>query len=323
MLSFLDKITKKFITHDFPYHSRVHLLKSFNTPGLQCFIKRDDELGLTGSKIRKFSSLLSHILQHEFDETVVIGGANSNHVLGMTQLLIENRIRPQLFLCKARQEKPQGNALLTQLLVPENQIQWIARHEWEGVDALANEYARQQSSEKKVFVIPEGGCTHEALPGALTLSLDILENEKKLGIQFDHLFIDSGTGMMAIALILGLAFLQHPGHIHVVLIAGKQEDFLDKLNTYYQHFSSLLEWNGPEPTNFSLCKPFQAKAFGATTSLTFKIIEQIAREEGVLCDPIYNAKLFLEAQRIIKDNALKGKALIIQSGGTLSLPGFL
>ena len=163
----------------------------------------------------------------------------------------------------------------------------------------------------------------EAFPGALTLPCDIIHNEKKVGFSFQHFFVDSGTGLMAIGLILGLAFLEHPGHVHVILIAGQHNEFLEKLKFYHQHFCSLMDYNCPWPTRFSLDKPQQTKAFGATSPRIFNAIRQIAQDEGVLCDPIYNAKLFLEAKRKIKEEMLDGKALIIHSGGTLSLLGFL
>lgn len=321
--SILEDTIKKFIIFDLPLETRVHPLKSFLAPHSQCYIKRDDELGLMGSKMRKFSSLLTHLVQQETREAIVIGSANSNHVLGISQLLIENKIRPQLFLCQTNQEKLQGNALLIKLLVPDHQIQWISRQEWHRVHEIATAYAEEKAMDKAMCIIPEGGCMAEALPGALTLACDIIRNEKQLGFQFSHFFIDSGTGLMALALILGLTYLQHPGHIHVVLMAGSEDEFMEKLKVFHHHFSKLINQNCDWPSNFSLSRPAQAKAFGATTSETFKGIRQIAQEEGILCDPLYNAKLLLEAKRKIVTDHLQGKTLVVQSGGTLSLLGFL
>jgi hypothetical protein len=39
--------------------------------------------------------------------------------------------------------------------------------------------------------VPEGAHLPESLPGALTLPLDILENERDNNITFDHIFIGS------------------------------------------------------------------------------------------------------------------------------------
>lgn len=319
MLSVLEKNIKNTILSEFVVTSRVHPLRSFFTHDANCYVKRDDELGLMGSKLRKFSSLLAYLLKEQADEAVVIGSAQSNHVLGISQLLIEKGIKPKLFLCETKQDHLKGNALLTKILVPESQIQWISRNEWPQVYELALNYASQQS--RKICVISEGGCQPEALNGALTLPIDILRNERQLGIQFKHVFIDSGTGLMAIALLLGLAFLQHSAHVHVVLMAGTEEEFLKKLKDFHSCFSLSL-YNCPFPQHFSLCKPKNAKSFGSTNSQVFQVIKQIAENEGVLCDPIYNAKLFIEAREIITKRQLQGNALIIQSGGTLSLLGF-
>lgn len=318
-LSALNRAIKKFTSADFPDHSRLHPLKTLHNT----YLKRDDELGLSGSKMRKFNSLITYLLQEGIEEAVVIGGLNSNHVLGITQLLIEKGIQPKLFLGESKQDILKGNAILTKLLVAENQIQWISRSEWPKVLDKATIYVDEQGSKRRICIIPEGGCMPEALPGALTLCCDILRNEKELGFAFEHIFVDSGTGLMAMALILGLAFLKHQGHIHVVLIAGTEKEFQNKLKEYQQHFSKLMNSSCPWPTNFSLSRPPHAKSFGSTNAETFKAIKQIAREEGVLCDPLYNAKLLSEAKRKIFNERFEGHKLIIHSGGTLSLLGFL
>lgn len=322
MLFTLEEVVQQYIKLDFPLHSRIHKLKSYSSSHLHCYIKRDDELGLMGSKTRKFSSLMTFLIHQKAKTAIVIGGINSNHVLGISQLLIENQIQPFLFLCKSHQQRLKGNALLTQLLVPKHQIHWIERQDWPTVYKAALDFADLQGNQS-TYIIPEGGCMPESFPGALTLPIDILYNESQEQIHFNHIFVDSGTGLTAIALIVGLAFLQHSAHVHVVLMAGKEDEFLDNLKCYHQHFEKLVKLPCRMPTHFSLCRPHQAKSFGATSAKTFKDIHEIAQTEGVLCDPIYNVKLFKEAQRIIQQKNLKGKALVIQSGGTLSLLGFL
>ena len=318
---FLQHFANSHLFTDYPLRSRIHPLKSYNTDDLQCYIKRDDELGLMGSKVRKFSSLISYLIHNQIQKAVVIGGLHSNHVLGITQLLIENRISPQLFLCESHQPLEKGNALLTRQLVDAEKIQWISRSQWTRVDELAQEYAKEQK--EKTFVIPEGGCCFEAFPGALTLALDIVRNEQKLGDSFTHLFVDSGTGLTAIALLLGLTFLEHPAHIHIILMAGNETEFKYKLEQYRQHFQDLTKTLIPSPLRFSLQRPQKMKSFGSVNPSLFKTIQQIARSEGVFCDPVYNAKLFQEASHLIYEKQLQGRGLIIQSGGTLSLLGFL
>lgn len=320
----LKDILSHFTLANYCRQSRVHPLKSLSNCKLNCYIKRDDELScsVAGSKMRKYSSIIPSLIKEKTEEALVIGGANSNHVIGISQLLIEVGIKPILFLCRSKQEILKGNALLRRLLIPDEQIHWIDRQEWSEVEKAALEYVHANKA-KRIKIIPEGGQMVEALPGALTLVNDIARNEAELGFQFDHIFMDSGTNLTAIGLILGLAYTQHPADVHVVQMASNSLTFLEQLKYYHNHFEEHMNVHCPFPSHFELCQPKQAKSFGSTTKSVFSFIELLAKEEGVLCDPIYNAKLFMEAKRQIMEEHLTGNALIIQSGGTLSLLGFL
>ena len=48
----------------------------------------------------------------------------------------------------------------------------------------------------------------------------------------------------------------------------------------------------------------------------------MAKEEGLLLDPVYNAKLFQKAFDIIDEKELDGDICIIHSGGGSGLMGF-
>lgn len=306
----------------YPVHSRVHPLKSFNTHAARCFVKRDDELGfgISGSKIRKYRSLVPFFLKNKIEEVIVIGGSNSNNVLGIVQLLIENKIRPTLFLKRTKAPNLQGNFLLTSMLVSSESIHWIESGDWKNVIEKVQTYTKELP--RPYFILNEGSSVTEAFPGALSLPLDILRNEEELKHSFDHVFIDSGTGMMASALILGLHWMEKPTLIHVLLLAESEEEFLKNLHDYHQNFMKLLQIPLPFPTNFILYKPITGKSFGGTNPAIFEEIVSLARAEGFLTDPIYTAKLFTEARTIIREKDLEGHVLINHSGGGLSLSGF-
>lgn len=277
-------------------HSRVHPLRTF--PG--CYVKRDDELGfgITGSKLRKYSTLVPYFISEQFDEVVVIGSAYSNHVMGITQLLIENGIKPILYLLGNADYPARGNLLFTKLLT--DSIRWVSREEWPHVEEIAR-------NEQKGFILPEGGFIAQSLPGAMTLAQDIARNEKELGFSFDHVFIDAGTGLSAIGLILGGV----RALVHVLLLADDEKTFLLKLHRFskdpHQHFV--------------LHRPETARSFGSVNRTVLDEIQFLARHEGILTDPIYSAKLFFETRRVLKD--IEGKALIIHSGGAHSLHNYI
>lgn len=308
MQPLLDAITP-LITH-IP-HSRTHALKSFTG---SCRTKREDELGfgISGTKLRKYVSLIPYLQKHSHQETIVIGSAYSNHVLSISQLLIENRIKPTLFLLGNPQIEKRGNLLLTSLLVPESQIHWIKREDWPHVEAIA--------SAQSAFIIPEGACMDEALPGSLTLAVDILQHETP-----EHIFMDAGTGLSAIATLLAFAWLKKKTLLHILLLADDEPTFLQKLKRFQKTFEKLLnceiQWDDLI-AQFKLYRPTQARSFGSVNQTTIHTIKEIAREEGFLTDPIYSAKLFYEAKQIILSDKLEGTILIVHSGGALTLMGF-
>ncbi len=281
-----------------PIHSRVHRLKIGQRYNIPCYIKREDELGcvVSGTKLRKYQSLIPHILNKGCKKVALIGSSSSNNILGLASLLIENGIEPTLFLLESK-EKPQGIGLFIQLFVPKKQIHTIPRTSWHEVNAIAGSWAKENNA----YLVPEGAACPEVAEGLATLAYDILENEKEAGCIFNDILIDAGTGTTAQSLITTFRKLQKNARIHVL---------------------QLAPFTLQDQTNATIYTPTTAKSFGSTNSTIFKTITRTAQYEGVLLDPIYSAKLYLLLEKLLQDQALKGPVLFIHSGGLLSLAGF-
>lgn len=292
--------------------SRVHRLKHFPDEGSTCYVKRDDELGcgISGSKLRKYASLLPFLIAKEIRHLIIIAGPQSNNLLAALQLAREFQLKVTAFLIQPWKLELQGNYKLSRLFLEEQEIVWVARNDWSHVNELAFKYLH--GLRESGFVLYEGASVPEAMQGALTLADDIICNENVLGLIFQHIFIDAGTGFSAAALIKRLMELNHPALIHVLLLADNEEQFLNKLN----------QWIGLIPNNFCCFYPTIAKAFGSVNQTIKKEVKRLAKEEGILADPIYAAKLFFESRKRIQMEQLKGNVLIIHSGGTLTVSAF-
>jgi 1-aminocyclopropane-1-carboxylate deaminase/D-cysteine desulfhydrase-like pyridoxal-dependent ACC family enzyme len=75
--------------------------------------------------------------------------------------------------------------------------------------------------------------------------------------------------------------------------------------------------------DYTLYYPATAKSFGSTNKTIFKEIQRVAREDGILTDPVYSSKLFLTARQTILNKKFGGNILLIHSGGGLALTGFM
>ncbi len=274
--------------------------------------------GISGSKLRKYVSILP-VLEKQKKRVALVGSLYSNHILSFLQLLKQEGISYQLFLEKPKSKERKGNAFFLSLLIEEKEVVWLEK----APEILECQWIKgwEEILQEEFFWIPLGGCMKESLVGSLSLALDIIKNEKELGLIFDHIFVDAGTGMSAIALILGMSYLRKNVQVHVVLMAGKEIEFSLKLRSFQSDLEKLLK----EPItliSYRCLFPFTAKSFGSHNASIFKMIKETAEKEGFFLDPLYTAKLLMTTKKVVKEESLRGNILWIHSGGALSLSGF-
>lgn len=292
--------------------SRIHKLNHFPHDGVVCYVKRDDELscGISGSKLRKYASLMPALIATGVQHLIIIAGPQSNNLLAALQMAREYQLQITAFLIKPRSTEIQGNFKLSRLFLEEQEIIWVERADWSTVTALANGYKSQLKEQG--FVLDEGASVKEAMEGAKSIASDIIHNEQSAGITFHHIFVDAGTGFSAAALAHGLSELKHQALIHILLLADDEAQFKVKLK----------QWIGRIPERIRCFYPDTGKSFGAVNKTIRNEVRRMAMEEGILADPVYSAKLFHSARNYIAQKNLKGNVLIIHSGGTLTMAGF-
>ena len=191
---------------------------------------------------------------------VVIGGANSNNVLSAAQTLKENNIKITPFLLGPPSQKL-GNAKLFSLFVDDSEIHWISRSQLERLRRFSQQLCgKRKALGVKIFVLPEGAHHPLALPGSLSILVDILlRNERESGVRFDHVFIDAGTGMVAQSLMAGAAALGRKTIFHVVVLAGSFEDFNRGLSQVMQYTEEFLDVSPCPLPDYHLYYPATAK----------------------------------------------------------------
>jgi 1-aminocyclopropane-1-carboxylate deaminase/D-cysteine desulfhydrase-like pyridoxal-dependent ACC family enzyme len=289
------------------------------------YLKRDDELsfGVSGSKYRKFAALVPFLQRNQFHEVVLIGGAHSNNVASLAQLLLERGIEPFAFLRGEAELPSQGNHLLNRMLLGPQRLRYVPRSEWDQVQDTAHQYAEaRRAAGYRTFVINEGSASVPALPGTCSLMTDMLRNETQLGLSFSDVFIDAGTGMTAAALLLMDAAMATQKRIHVILTACTAEAFQQQLTAWHYHFEQLIQQTVPRPEPASLQSSRLAPAYGKVDSATLDAVVHLAQTYGVLADPVYAAKLLVTARALINEQQIGGTPLLIHSGGGTGLWGY-
>jgi 1-aminocyclopropane-1-carboxylate deaminase/D-cysteine desulfhydrase-like pyridoxal-dependent ACC family enzyme len=298
-------------------------------PNRSIWVLRDDELGgFWGSKYRKYASIRQHCLNENISDVICTGGINSNNLAAASVLLGEIGVNVTAFAIEDHTDSSipsTGNRLILKTALTPKQLILVPRSERNIVDQRMEDLAKQLSSEgKKCLVLQEGGGCLAAVPGSLTLADEVLRTRPEWPDNKvpEHIFIDSGTGLSAASLAAGLVLknASHLTKIHVVQMAGFEEQLENAVTKWIEPVTGV---NWDQIKSFlRVYRPLSPRSYGATSAELFSFIQDLARAHGILTDPVYSAKLFLRAFDLIKGQNLKGKILIIHTGGISGLLGY-
>ncbi|MBX3101231.1 MAG: pyridoxal-phosphate dependent enzyme [Bacteroidetes bacterium] len=313
-----DSPASSLLGHCLPELLPATRLTPLELAGHRIWLKREDDPWLGGNKLRKASSLIPYLQQQGVPVVALIGGAYSNHVLALAQLLLQYGLTVHAFLRGEPGLAPVGNRHFLRILLPETQCHWVPRSRWAEVHTLATAWAQEVGA----ALVPEGGFHAAAVPGAATLALDIARNEAAMTQAFAHLWLDAGTGLTAAATLLTDALRCPHRHYHVVLLAEDAHAFRQKLLQVQDWLQRYLGRPVPVPASLHLHLPVWDTRFGKVSAKGTRYLQDFARQYGILLDPVYTLKLLATAEQWIATQADPGQVLVVHSGGQPALSGF-
>lgn len=311
------------------WQSRCHLLNGY-LPGSSAapvYIKREDELNanVTGTKHRKYLSLLPDLEHSGIRHVILIGSAHSNNVLDLARTLKSRNYQVSALLKAPGNWALKGNFLLLNMLLEPGSIHLLSAAEWPQAETVAEEMVQVLGRRGiPASTLPEGGYSKAALPGILTLAGDLQRNMRQLDTSFRDIWTDSGSGVSAIGLLLGLRLEKITDcTVHVTLIAGDPLAFEQR----YRQFEGWLEQltGAPLPVqrpHIRFLKPATAAAYGSINQTILRQTWRISRETALLMDPVYSVKHLYTVKREMERNPPRTPQLVLYNGGTLGLCGF-
>ncbi len=317
------------LDRDMNWKSRCHRLNGYlpTSRAGPVFIKREDELNANsvGTKHRKYLSLLPTLEHNGYGRIILIGSAHSNNLAGLTQLLRSRGMDVSVLVKAPGNSQLMGNHLLLTMLLPADRMEYISHGQWPQVMQIAEQRVAELNNQGiSATVIAEGGYNQAVLPGILTLAADLHRNSRELGIDFMDIWTDSGTGVSAIGLLLGMRLLgMTEPRIHVTLIAGSPDEFRERYEQFEQWLTTLVQ--KPLPAGcpeVRFIQPVSAASYGSINKTILRESWRIARETGLLMDPVYSVKHFYTVKCEMERRPPTGPQLILYNGGTLAMCGF-
>jgi D-cysteine desulfhydrase len=298
--------------------------------GIDLWVKRDDATGgaEAGNKIRKLELLLAHALAEGADTVITCGGIQSNHARATALMAASLGLRAILYLRTKDPAAPaplEGNVLLDRLAGAE--IRLITPEQYQERDRIMAEAASALATAgRKAYVVPEGGSNGR---GALGYVLAMGEVRAQLvagvagGGAFDVIVHACGSGGTAAGVALGAAHHGVAREVRAMAVCDDSAYFEAVIARIVAEARALAPELG-EPAKLVVDDREKGPAYAVSTAEQRALMIRVARESGLILDPVYTGKAFAGLVRLVGSAArgeLAGaRVLFLHTGG---LPGLL
>ncbi len=293
------------------------LLKSISARyGRRIFLKRDDLCGVAfgGNKVRKLQFLLADAKNKGCDTVFTTGAAQSNHAMLTAACAARLGMRCVLFLKARGVMERRGNLLLDELFGAE--VRFVDTDNYAVIyDAMVELDEELSRQGHKSCAIPVGGSTPLGSLGYVECADEIARQCPSV----EHIVCAAGSGGTAAGLLLG-AKMYLPG-VKVTGIAVDTDPFADIIPQLAADAAALLDQPLSLEEGDLRIAPHIGPGYGQPNPADTPYIEEMARLEGVLLDPVYTGKAWAGTLELLRKGFFNGSGPIVfvHTGGASAL----
>lgn len=295
--------------------------------GPRLFIKRDDVCGLCsgGNKVRVMEYAMGDALERGCDIVIGSASAQSNKLREIAAAASRLGMRAVLLL----QDDPpasgseQGNLLLFHLLGAD--VRYLGSR-CSGARVLEAQQSLQEQLEgdgHTVAVMDRRLSYGAAATAAYVTAAEELVNQ--FGGQVlepDLIYITVGAGMTLAGLVLGFKHLGCRSRVVGVCAESKAEELVEPIIDYAQRAAGLIGLStAVERDDFDLVDDHVKSGYGVVTAPIAETIGLVARQHGMVLDPVYNGKTMLTLIEHVRMGKITSEQTVVymNTGGTPAL----
>ena len=295
--------------------------------GQEIYIKRDDQTGseASGNKIRKLEYAVKEALDKGCDYLITCGGIQSNHARATAAVAAKLGIGAYLVLRGEEENELEGNYFLDKLLGAK--IRFVTGEEYSNkrMDIMEEIKANLAKEGHRAYIIPEGASNGIGSLGYCNAMDEILKQEKELGIKFDAIAVAVGSG----GTYAGLYYANHVNNndsvIYGINVCNDADHFKGRVLELLKEIST---YTGKEihvgKEDIDIIDGYVGKGYALSRQEEIDFIQKLARQEGVILDPVYTGKaMYGLVGEIRKGSFNKHKnILFIHTGGIFGWNSF-
>jgi D-cysteine desulfhydrase len=290
--------------------------------GVELFVKRDDLTGLleSGNKVRKLEFLVGEALEQRADTLITCGTLQSNCCRAVAAVAARLGLNAALAVKGSRPAAYDGNLLLDRLLGAE--VRYLSDAEWERVDDVMEEMAAElRERGHQPYVIPESGSNEVGALGYLECAVELAGQIGHGAPRFDTVAIAVYSGGSQGGMLMGKQLAGLPSEIVGIPIAWPAERVREHVQRTMAKAIRRFGFAIEIPKAIHLLVGHQGVGRAAVDDGELMTIVRLAREEGLILDPVYTAKAFTGLLKTLERDprALGQRVCFIHTGGIFSL----
>ena len=289
----------------------------------EIYIKRDDATGMliSGNKIRKLEYVLKEAIDRKADAVVTCGGLQSNHVRATVISAGQQGFKTFAVLRGKKPEIFDGNTLLTALSGAE--ITYITEEEYENIETVYDEMdVKLRERGYNPFFIPEGASNSLGCWGYISMMEELNEQQKKLNLEFDSMFVALGSGGTQAGILLGKYMTGNRVDVYGINVFKKTRNLYDYIKKTCEEAIEIYDLPiSFDENDITIISDYIGEGYAKTTDAEMQVILETARSEAIYLDPVYTGKAFYGMVDLLKKypDRFGKRILFVHTGGFFAL----
>ena len=288
--------------------------------GKNIWIKRDDMCGvaLGGNKVRKLEFLLADAKAQGCDTVFTTGGAQSNHAMLTAACAARLGMKCILILKKRGVTEHKGNLVLDDIYGAD--VRFMNTDSYDDIYAEMHRIGEELAKEgHKSYYIPVGGSNPLGAVGYVNGVREFTVQALAAGIRVGHIVSATGSGGTTAGLLLGAKLFQ-PG-VKVTGIGVDNDPFEEIVPDLAAKDADILECSFErEQDDFEMVYHV-GQGYAIPNAEDTPYIEELARMEGILLDPVYTGKAWAGMLKLLKEGYFgdEDNIVFVHTGGAAAL----
>ena len=290
--------------------------------GVELYLKRDDLTGMleSGNKVRKLEFLVADALEQGADTLITVGTLQSNCCRAVAAVAARLGLSAVVAVKGPRPDVYDGNLLLNRMLGAD--VRYLSEEEFRHYPATLEVIAQDvRRGGGTPYVIPESGSNEVGALGYLECAVELAEQIGHGAPRFDTIAVTAFSGGSQAGLLMGKQLAGLPSEIVSVPIAFSADRVrayvAETIGKAVARFGFAID----VPKTVHVLDGYQGAGRAGVDDAELSLLIELAREEGVMLDPVYTAKAFGGLVDTLQRDpkALGQRVCFIHTGGIFSL----